>query len=233
MNRRLLVSVAFLAVFSAGGLVTAAAAADAPTTWDGMVRVKSKALRYVYLLPGADFRAYHKVMIDPTEVAFDKNWMRDYNSTTRSRRVTDSEVQKAIDEGGKAATDLFTKSYAGGGYAVVTTPGPDVLRIRTAVVNLRVTAPDVPTAGRSMSYSSDSGSATLVVEARDSVTGALLGRAIDSQMAGDSNYMLPRSSVINRADFEQLGRNWAKRSVKGLDTLKTMSPIDASGAHGK
>ena len=41
---------------------------------DGLVRVKSKRLDVVYLQPGADFRSYTKVMLDPTEVAFAKNW---------------------------------------------------------------------------------------------------------------------------------------------------------------
>src|SRR4051794_19727407 len=58
--------------------------------WDGLVKVKSKRLELVYLAPGADFRGYTKVMIDPTEVAFRKNWQRDQNnSRTLSYRVDD------------------------------------------------------------------------------------------------------------------------------------------------
>jgi hypothetical protein len=44
-----------------------------PTTWDHLVRVESKNFGSVFVLPGADFRPYTKVMLDPTEVAFDKN----------------------------------------------------------------------------------------------------------------------------------------------------------------
>jgi hypothetical protein len=41
-----------------------------PDTWDGLVEVKPKRMDAAYLLPGADFRSYTKVMIDPSEVAF-------------------------------------------------------------------------------------------------------------------------------------------------------------------
>src|SRR6476659_2169258 len=71
-------------------------AAKPPATWDGLVQVKSKRLDLVYLQPGADFRGYTKVLIEPTEVAFAKDWQRQYNSSTRalSRRVSDSEMQR-------------------------------------------------------------------------------------------------------------------------------------------
>lgn len=201
-------------------------AASMPANWDGMVQVKSKRMRYVYLLPGADFRAYHKVMLDPTEIAFKKDWQRDFNRTSRDlgSKVTDSQIKRAIDEGGQAANAIFAKAYAEGGYPVVGAPGPDVLRIRTGIINLSVTAPDRMSAGRSRSYAQEAGYATLVIEARDSMTGALLGRAVDPRVAGD-NMALMRNSVTNRGDFRLLGERWAKASVAGLGELKRLSPI--------
>src|SRR6185369_11422410 len=152
---------------------------------------------YVYLLPGADFRAYNKVMLDPTELAFKKNWLRDYNNSTMSLSSRLS--------------------------------GPDVLRLRTAVVDISINAPDVKSVGRSRSYSGEAGFATLIVEARDSVSGALLGRAVDGKVVGD-NSMLLRNSVTNRSDFRQLMKRWADISVKGLGELKAQSPINDQGA---
>ena len=37
--------------------------------WDGLVEVKPKRLDAAYLLPGADFRPYTKLMLEPVEVA--------------------------------------------------------------------------------------------------------------------------------------------------------------------
>ena len=208
-------------------LGSAVSPAKPPATWDGLVLVKSKRLDHAYLQPGADFRGYTKVMLDPTEVAFAKNWQRDYNTDTRqlSARISDREVQEAISEGVIAANGIFAEAWAKGGYSVVTAPGPDVLRIKTGVVNIWVNAPDKMTAGRSYSFSPEAGQATFFIEARDSMTGALLGRAVDQRYAGDMGPMSWRTSVSNRGDFRDLVETWARDGARGLDELKALSPI--------
>jgi len=215
------------AIASAMLLLCASAEAKAPDTWDGLVQAKSKKFDLVYLQPGADFRGYTKVMIDPTEVAFQKNWQRDYNRTSRSLsgRISDSEVQDALSKGVKAATEIFTEAWTKGGYAVVDAPGPDVLRVKTGVLNISVAAPDTQTAGITHTFSEEAGQATLVVEARDSMTGALLGRAIDQKIVGDS-MVAWRTSSSNRSDFRYQVEQWASASVRGMSELKALSPIN-------
>jgi hypothetical protein len=207
-------------------LAGSAAAAKPPTTWDGLVQVKSKRLDLVYLQPGADFRGYTKVLIEPTEVAFAKNWQRDYNQSTRmlSSRVSESDMQEAISKGVATANDIFAQAWTKGGYTVVHTPGPDVLRVRTGIVNIRVNAPDTATSGRSYSFSDEAGEATLFVEARDSMTGALLGRAIDQKIVGDTMTAW-RTSASNRSDFRYQVEQWANTSVRGMSELKALSPV--------
>lgn len=219
------------ALVLAGGMVeTAAQAAKPPAEWDGLVLVDSKRLDRVYLLPGADFRPYTKVMLDPTEVAFKKNWIRDYNSSTMgaSKRLTQQHADEITKEVSSGMGEIFAEAYQKAGYQVVQAPGPDVLRVRTGVLNLSITAPDVMSAGRTRTWSQDAGDATLVVEARDSQTGALLGRALDRREIGDSRPYL-RNSVTNRADFRRMFGTWAKASVEGLTKLKAMSPVANSG----
>jgi hypothetical protein len=206
------------------------AAAAAPATWDNLVQVNSKRFKLVYLLPGADFRPYKKVMLDPPETAFEKNFIRDYNSSGRgvSRRISDAEAQKALADVQAGFAKILSKAYADAGYPVVSQPGPDVLRLRTAVINLYVNAPERPTAGRSRTYAPEAGRATVVIEARDSVTNALLGRAIDGKVIGDMGGMMQyRSSVGNRADFERQFKTWATDSIKGLEALKAAGPAAA------
>ncbi|MGH6911325.1 MAG: DUF3313 family protein [Phenylobacterium sp.] len=216
---------------AAVGFAPPALAAKAPTTWDGLVRLKSKRLDYVYLLPGADFRGYTKVMLDPTELAFKKNWLRDYNNQTSSlsSRLSEKDLQKTIAEATPVASEILAQAFKDGGYPVVTEPGPDVLRVRTGVVDISISAPDVMTAGRSRSYAGEAGYATLVIEARDSVSGALLGRAVDGKVAGDNSTLI-RNRVTNRGDFRQLMKSWASISVKGMAELKARSPINDQGA---
>ena len=199
-------------------------AAAPPTTWDGLVQVPSKRVKLAYLQPGANFSGYTKVMIETPEVAFHKDWRRDYNRTSRelSRQVSEREVQDAVSKSVTAAGELFGQAFTKGGYTLVDTPGPDVLRIHVGIVNIRVTAPERRTS-RSYSFANEAGSATLFVEARDSMTGALLGRAVDQRLAGDhpSNW---RTAVTNRGDFRDLVQDWANASARALTELKSRSP---------
>lgn len=232
MDRRSFTALAAIALAAPAAPVLART--KPPTTWDNLVRVNSKKLQAVYLLPGADFRQYAKVQIDPTDVAFAKDWRRDYNNAAvgLSRRISDEEAQKIAEQVRTGFEDIFAKAYAEAGYPVVTTPAHDVLRVRTGVANLTIDAPDLPTADRGRSYSVQAGAATLIVEVRDSLSGAVLGRAVDSRAAGDE-FAQMRTSISNRADFTRLFTSWAKASTSGLATLKALSPISADGEPSK
>lgn len=228
-HRRLLAISAALAIAINVSEASIVHAAGPPATWDGLVLVESKQLDRVYLLPGADLKSFTKVMLDPTEVAFKENWIRDYNTrAARSgKRLDQSHADQIVKAASTGMGDTLAKAYQKAGYQLVQTPGPGVLRIRTGVINLSISAPDVKTAGRSRTWSQDAGEATFIVEARDSETGAVLGRALDRRVAGDSSPYL-RNSVTNRADFQRMFDIWAKSSVEELGKLKAMSP--ASGA---
>jgi len=223
MNRALTSAAIASAILIAG--VTEGASAQA--TWDGLVEVPSKKLDVVFLQPGADFRGYTKVMLDPTEIAFEKNWRRDYNRSASSLggQVSERDMQDAIRDGVDAAGDIFSEAWTEGGYAVVSAPGPDVLLVRTGILNIEVDAPDVRTSARSRTFAPEAGRATFFVEVRDSMTGALLGRAADGRTVGD-NMVAMRSRVSNRADFRQEVKRWADLSVRGMDELKALSPIN-------
>ncbi len=209
---------------------SAATAAPTETDWGGLLRVKAKKLDAVYLLPEADFRPYTKVMLDPTEVAFRKNWQRDQNRAGDfSGRVSDADARRILDQAGTGFDEILAKAFQDAGFTVVTEAGPDVLHVETAVINLDVTAPDTMSAGRTRTYSREAGEATLVMEVRDSLSGSTLGRAIDEDETGDMGLYV-RNRATNTADFERLFRNWAKSAAEGLIELRDLSPVDAAGA---
>lgn len=211
--------------------ITAAVAATptGPNSYDGLMPVEARRVDSMYVLPGADFRGYTKVMLDPTEVAFQRNWLRDFNRNTMSvgQRISDADAARILEQARTGFEEIFTRAYTEAGYQVVTQPGEDVLRVRTGVLNLSVTAPDQMSAGRSRTFARDAGQATVVFEVRDSLSGAVLGRAIDSRTAGDNGTFI-RNRVTNRADFERLFRIWAQIGVSGMAELKARSPFPAS-----
>jgi hypothetical protein len=173
-------------------------------------------------------------MIEPTDVAFRKDWQREQNRDRIGlmNRVTDEDARRILDDAQKSFQRLFAEAYTEAGYAVVSTPGPDVLRLSTSIIDLDVTAPDTMDPGRSRTYSRDAGEATLVLEARDSLTGELLGRAVDERQTSDMGPFI-RNSVTNAAAFEQVFRRWARTSADGLAELKELSPVDPSALQAR
>jgi hypothetical protein len=202
-----------------------------PDTWDGLLKIESKFFDLAYVAPGADFRAYTKVMIDPTEAAFRKNWQKKYNNSTigLTGRISDEEVRTALDAIQSGFIDVFKEAYTEAGFEVVTTPGPDVLRLRTAVFNIDVAAPENLTGSRSSTYAADGGSASLMLEARDSMSGAVMARAIDHRDIGDTGFAMRRTKMSNRVDFEREFKFWARISVSAFQNVRTIAPIDADG----
>jgi hypothetical protein len=201
-------------------------AADAPGSWDGLVEVKARKMDAAFLLPGADFRPYSKLMLDPTEVAFRKDWLRDMNDSagSLSRQVTPHDAEEILSAARSNFDDIFAAAFTKAGYQIVTAAGPDVLRIRTGVLNLYLNAPDLQSAGRSRSFTANAGEATLVIEVRDSMTGALMGRVVDRRETRDTGMQMA-SRVTNLSDFRALFKEWASASAAGLEQLKALSPV--------
>ena len=221
-------STTWLATLALVGSFGSALAADSPESWDGLVQVKPKRMDAAFLLPGADFRQYTKLMIDPTQVAFQKDWQKRINDSRRlSDRVDDEEAQKILAAARTNFDDVFVEEFTKAGYTIVKQPGPDVLRISTAVINLYINAPDTMTAGRSYSFTTEAGEATLVLEVRDSLTNALMGRAVDRRETQGGAGMQMTTSVTNQVEFRALFRQWASIAAKGLDELKSHSPVPA------
>src|SRR6266568_2624013 len=201
--------------------VAQGAAPAMPATYEGLVKVESKKLSEVYLLPDTDFRGYTKVMIDPVQVSFHKDWMKNMNrGRGASRRINSQDAQGIADAMRSGFEGIFTAAFETKGYQVVTAPAPDVLRLSPAVVNLYINAPDPMGAGGGRTYTVEAGEATLTLAARDSTTGALLGVALDRRQTSGSGRPTVASSVSNRSEFEELFKRWADICVKGLDELK-------------
>lgn len=223
----LALSAAALAISSTAGF------ADEPATWDGLVHVKSKKVEALYLLPNADFRPYTQVMFDPPQVAFRKNWVEDYNNSQDDldNQVSNSYVKNAIALAQKYITKTFPQTFGQSGLTIATAPGPHVLRLGVYILDLSVAAPDV---GGSIgaTFSADAGSATFAIEARNSQTGQLLGRAVDAQAAGDTG-AYQRNYSTNVGDFENLFKTWAQISAKGFEQLRSSSPINTAGIQKK
>lgn len=204
----------------------ASLAQDATTgaNWEGLVAVTPKRFDSAALLPGADFRPYRKLMLEPMTIAFRKDWMA-RASRAGAERIDPKEAGDIAADVRENFTDVFTAAFRKAGYEIVDAPAADVLKVRAGIVDLYLAAPDSRAVGRSRTFTLEAGEATLFLEARDSVSCALLGRALDQRATRNTGRLMIANRATNRAEFRQLFQQWADIVVSGLQNLREISPI--------
>jgi hypothetical protein len=129
---------------------------DELSTHDGLVRVETTAVDAAYKRPDASLARYSKLLLRPVDVQFAKNWNPERNDSALYQ-MHPPDREKIKRELAAAFADEFKKDLEKGGYPLVDEPGPDVIEMRAAIVNLYITAPDVSmqTPGRTLFYTSN------------------------------------------------------------------------------
>lgn len=191
----------------------------AQETHDGLVLVQDRKVAAAYMDPEADLSVYDKIMILDCYVAFKKDWGK--KKTGSNIRVSASDMERIKADTAALFRDVFTEKLAeDGGYEIVTAAGDDVLLVRPAIVDLDITAPDTMSVGRSRTYTTTAGSATVYIELYDSVTGDILARAADRKEARSAGgYLSYSNRVTNRADARRMLGKWAELLRAKLDEL--------------
>jgi hypothetical protein len=129
-------------------------------------------------------------------------------------------MQRIKDKLSELMRDGFTEELVKHGYTIVDTPADDTLRVRTAIINLFINAPDLQDPGITRSYTTSAGSMTLVLEARDGPTGQLLARVVDEESdSHPGGTMLWTNSATNTADARRIINEWASRLRQSLDKI--------------
>ena len=197
------------------------------TTPDGLDLVRSDKHSAVYVKPEAQLDIYSEFAIVPCEVAFRKNWQRDYNSSYRSsgQQIKERDIDRIKRELGEECTTFFTDALSEEpSYNLVTEwqQGQDVLLVRPNIVNLNITSPDVSSPSMARSYSASAGSMTLYLELIDAETSEVLVRAYDSKADPDSfvNYA---NKITNRQAADRMLKKWATRLREAMDAVMRSS----------
>lgn len=201
------------------------------TTPDGLELVRSEKHSAVYIKPEAQLDIYSEFPIVPCQVAFRKNWQRDYNSSHRSsgQQIKERDIDRIKRELGEECTTFFTDALSEEpSYNLVAEwqEGQDVLLIRPNIVNLNITSPDVSSPSMTRSYSASAGSMTLYLELIDAETSEVLVRAYDSKADPDSfvNYA---NKITNRQAADRMLKNWATRLREAMDAVMRPSASEA------
>jgi len=221
LSSRLFVSGVLLLLFTA-----CATTPEAPeVTAEGLTKVAHSRADLVYVRSGVSFAGYKKVMLFEPTIAFRKHWQTDIQMETPARPVTDADMAKMIAMGKKLLIEAFNRELTKAGYTLVLEPGPDVLAVRPAIMDLDVYAPDPNKellTSFNKTYTDGAGSATLAIELYDSVTSQLLARAYDQRSGEDNSrsWGVQRNQQTNIQDASFAMSEWARMFVKGLERAK-------------
>ena len=215
-------AVAFLSL-SLGGCATPTPTIDtgpnAEITFDGLYEVQHGAADKVWALPDLDLSGYTKIMIQGAGIEYRPGGESGRSSMSRSRggpfEVTDKQKTRFRQVVGETLLDELGKSEK---FTLVKEPGPDVLLIRGALLDVVSYVPPEPI-GRSEIYLTEIGEVTLVLELRDSITDAILVRAIDSDSIGGDGMMKNSNRATNTSEVKQVIRKWMSALRERLDSF--------------
>jgi hypothetical protein len=194
---------------------------NAEVTHDGLVRVEKSVADAAWVKPDFDLTPYKKLMIASGGVSFRKlKPVNEFQARDESQfPVQEQNKQKLSDTLKEAFTEELAKLQR---YQIVDKPGPDVLLLVGAVIDVVSNVPpDVDTAkfGRGGVYLTSVGEATLVLELRDSESGEILARAADRR-AAESPFAFEVNNVTAWSEVRRLAQAWAVTLRKRLEEIE-------------
>ena len=212
------VCTAAIATGLAAGALPALAAAPA-TDWGGLQLAPSKKVTALYVRPGATLQAYHRVRLEPLQVAFAKDWKPNANASL-AQKVSARDLDTIRSNLAGAFSAVFSEELARGGYTVVGESDEDVLTVVPFIVDLYITAPKTASTSPGYTFVAEQGRMTLVAELRDSATNQVLARAVDKAVASRAGTFEMANTVTRGGAAEDAMRRWARDLKAALDEAR-------------
>ena len=175
--------------------------------------------KLIWIKPGVDFKKYKKVMVDYVIFAIAED--------SEYKGIDADELKKMADAASLGLVQALKKEFP-----VVSEPGPDVIRIRTAIVDLKPSRPGVSAVSTVMPVglavslvkkgTSDawtgSGATTAQMMVLDSTSNEVLAAGEDQRAARFDERFTKWGSV------EEVFKFWGERLTKNLVGLLKKSP---------
>jgi len=183
---------------------------EAEVTFDGLHEVKNSRADRAWARPGFDLSVYTKIMLEGAGIEY-----RPGGETGRtSTALSGGGPYEVTEEQGARLRSVVTQAFhqelgRSEQFEIVNEPGPDVLLVRASLLDVVSSVPPEPI-GRTEIYLRNVGEATLVIELRDSVTNAILVRAMDRRAAErPGGAMFESNRVTNTTEVRRLAQTWA------------------------
>lgn len=198
-------------LFFVSALVAGACHAASQANLDGLVEVRSRQLDQVKLRPLADFAAYRQVLIETVAV----NVRTAANTNERFlRRMPPEEAKEVADAAAASVHNALVEAFKARGYEISAAAAPGVLRLSPRVVELVANAAGDGRA--TFTFTREAGEATLILEARDAMSGALLAHIAHHGVASQTPGLTRANAVTTRFWFEAFFSRWAASSAGAL-----------------
>ena len=193
--------------------------AEAEMTFDGLFPVKDSRADQAWARPDVDLTQYSKVMLQSIGIEYRPGGESGRTLSSRSSggpyEVTEEQKDRFEALMRETFLDELGKSEH---FTIVTKPGPDVLLVRGGLLDVVSYVPPDPVGVRSDVYLSRVGEATIVIELRDSITEAILARAVDRRAAEQMTGAWQASNrVTNATEVRRMARTWARLLRERLD----------------
>lgn len=217
-----------LSIFAVLGIALAGCAAQAPTldtsegaemSFDGLNPVQNSRADQAWARSDVDLTQYSKIILQSAGIEYRPGGEsgRTFMSRTKADHfeVTGRQKARLLEIVNEKFTEELGKSKR---FTLVTEPGPDVLLIRGALLDVVSFVPPEGSMGvRDSVYLSSVGEATLVIELRDSITEAILARAVDRRAAESAFEFRESNRVNNTQEVRRLASAWARLLREQLD----------------
>jgi len=192
---------------------------DAEITHDGLHRMDNSQSELAWARPDFDVSKYSKILLVSSGFEYRVATNQGRTSAERNRggpyvidAATREKFETMVNEVFQEELDKIQN------WEFVTEPGPDVMILRGALLDIFSDVPPDNLGARSSTFVSAVGQATLVLELRDSETNTVLARSIDRRWAErPGGQMMESNSVTNSAEVRRLMRMWASRLAESLD----------------
>jgi len=213
--KNILLAVSALVLVACTATPTIDTSPDAQLSYDGLAPVINSRFEEAWADPDVDLSAYNKVIAAAAEFEFRTHLKSRTRSAGRGTgaleyRMSDEARQKLIDE----VTTVFTNELESvKGWELAEEPAEDTLILVGRFLDIVSHVPG-STGGTAEVMISSVGQVTLVIEARDSLSGETLFRAVQRSTIKDrmgSIYVSPN----NVASWSQV-RLWAAKWVSAL-----------------
>jgi len=192
---------------------------DAELSFDGLYPVEHTRVDRAWARKDIDLSSYEKIMLQGAGIHYRP--LKEVSAFTASRsgksdfpvpEQNKQELKEILQEG---FLDELRKTER---FEFVTEPGPDVLIVRGALLDvLSHMPPERP--GRTDIYLSSVGEATFVIELIDSQSEAVLVRMLDRRAAETVGAPMKASSVTNKMEVRRLAQSWGRLLREGLEFL--------------